>query len=71
METSQLICKRNQLTGFYMEVARALNGLSWFYANVAGKILNLNLLLPEVWLIYCNKEINNIKRRRIENHSNI
>ena len=28
IETSQLICKTNQLTGFYMEVARALNGLS-------------------------------------------
>ena len=28
IETSQLICKANQLTGFYMRVTLALNGLT-------------------------------------------
>ena len=27
METSQLICEANQLTGFYMKATLALNGL--------------------------------------------
>ena len=29
IETSQLICTENQLTGFYMRKTLALNGLKW------------------------------------------
>ena len=33
IETSQLICRANQLTGFYMMTTLAFNELSWLYLN--------------------------------------
>ena len=42
IETSQLICKANQLTGFYMRVTLALNGLIEF------------LIFVKPYLDFCN-----------------
>ena len=33
IETSQLICTANQLTGFYLKATLALNGLKWLTPN--------------------------------------
>ena len=37
IETSQLICCANQLTGFYMRATLALNGLNTIIATILNK----------------------------------
>ena len=77
IETSQLICTANQLTGFYMRATLALNGLnihwynawfSWFYFTTCFKndpaTLNFNDLYKIWWKLFFIKFAWVLKRRR-------
>ena len=41
METSQLICIANQLTGFYMMGTLVVNGLMWYFELIQIKMFAL------------------------------
>ena len=65
METSQFICRANQLTGFYMTATMALNGLNkHFCLSVAsalyssyGNIITIGLCFQEFKFLETSKSL--------------
>ena len=54
IETSQLICTANQLTGFYMRETQALNGLNVSPCNMQKRIIKNFLSFADISMLYAD-----------------